>query len=259
MANSYPIKIWSGLLADGHTAKIENALWEFVWLVNKVTKETDGVGYVLGGAPIKVDDICIDLKRTYQSVYRHLQKLKKTGYINMIKAPYGLIISINNSKKFVHKSLIKNDKAGLIKNDKSLIKNDKSLIKNDKSLIKNDKANKILKILKDTKDTKDIKEIYILEYWNNKEIVIHQQTNFILKQIKIALKKYKKENILLAIDNYAKVFKDTSFYYGAKWRLDNFLKQSNGVPAFLSDGKIWINYDKIKVEDSRGVGYELYD
>jgi predicted lactoylglutathione lyase len=39
MANSYPIKIWSGLLYNGHIQKIENALWEFIWLINKVTKE----------------------------------------------------------------------------------------------------------------------------------------------------------------------------------------------------------------------------
>ncbi len=152
MSDSYPIKIWSGLLSDGHTQKIENALWEFIWLVNKVTKEENGIGYVLGGKPIKVEDIKDDLGRSYQTVYRHLQQLEKNGYINIKKAPYGLIITVNNSKKFSNKRLIKNDKAGLDKNDKTderLIKNDKArLIKNEKRLIKNDKANKILNDIK---------------------------------------------------------------------------------------------------------------
>lgn len=167
MSDSYPIKIWSGLLSDGHTQKIENALWEFIWLVNKVTKEENGIGYVLGGKPIKVEDIKNDLGRSYQTVYRHLQQLKKNGYINIKKAPYGLIITVNNSKKFSNKSLIKNDKAGLDKNDKTderLIKNDKArLIKNEKRLIKNDKANKILNDIK-------YNNIYIdvIDYLNKK-------------------------------------------------------------------------------------------
>lgn len=126
MSDSYPIKIWSGLLSDGHTQKIENALWEFIWLVNKVTKEENGIGYVLGGKPIKVEDIKDDLGRSYQTVYRHLRQLEKNGYINIKKAPYGLIITINNSKKFSNKRFIKNDKARLIKNEKRLIKNDKA-------------------------------------------------------------------------------------------------------------------------------------
>ena len=170
MTKSYPIKIWSGLLLNGHTQKIENALWEFIWLVNKVTKEEDGIGYVLRGTPIKVDDICTDLKRTYQSVYRHLQQLKKNGYINMKKAPYGLIITVNNSKKFDN-GLIKNDKAGLIKNDTRLIKYDTRLIKNDK-------ANKILKDIKDNKDIKFFSqnsiEYQLAEYLYNKILKYNQ-------------------------------------------------------------------------------------
>ena len=100
MTSSYPIKIWSGLLSDGHTQKIENALWEFIWLVNKVTKEEDGIGYVLKGKPIKVNDIAKDLKRKYRTVLRHLKDLKKTGYITLKRCPYGFVITINNSKKF---------------------------------------------------------------------------------------------------------------------------------------------------------------
>ncbi|NQT67098.1 MAG: winged helix-turn-helix transcriptional regulator [Actinobacteria bacterium] len=100
MTNSYPIKVWSGLLSDGHTQKIENALWEFIWLVNKVTKEEDGIGYVLRGKPIKVNDIAKDLKRNYRAVLRHLKKLKDCGYITLKRCPYGFVITINNSKKF---------------------------------------------------------------------------------------------------------------------------------------------------------------
>lgn len=157
MNKSYPIKIWSGLLSDGHTQKIENALWEFIWLVSKVTKEEDGKGYVLRGTPVKVEDICRDLKRSYRSVYRHLQQLEANGYINMKKAPYGLIITVNNSKKF-SKSLARNDKASLANSGKaSLAKNGiaerESLAKFDTSLAKYGNSNKDIKDI-----NKDIKK-----------------------------------------------------------------------------------------------------
>jgi len=229
MTSSYPIKIWSGLLSDGHTQKIENALWEFIWLVNKVTKEKDGIGYVLKGTPIRIDDICNDLKRSYQSVYRHLQLLKKYGYINIKKAPYGIIITINNSKKFT-----KNDKAGLIKNDKA---ETESFTKNDNGLIKNDKANKILK---------DINNIYIgiLNFWNSKKIIVHKITVELLESIEKIIKKrkLKEDNIRQGIENYNTALKDKEYFFKHIWSLENFLSRKNGLPSFLDGGEKWENY-----------------
>ncbi len=157
---SFPIKIWSGLLSDGHCQKIGGALWEFIWLIDKITKEKDGIGYILGGKPIKVDEIAKFLGRSYQVVQRHLKLLEDYGYITLKKAPYGLVITVNNSKKFESRD-IKNDKASLGKNDKTgLIKINiadipdiskiiTSFIKSDNGLINNDKANKTLKDIKD--------------------------------------------------------------------------------------------------------------
>ncbi len=110
---SYPIKIWSGLLSDGHVQKIENALWEFIWLINKVTSEEEGIGMVLKGKPVKIEQIKNDLKRDYRSVLRHVKTLQKHGYINLKRCPYGFVITINNSKKF------KNIKNGYDKNIQS--------------------------------------------------------------------------------------------------------------------------------------------
>ena len=151
MADSFPIKIWNGILKDGHCQKIGNALWEFIWIIDKVTLEKDGIGHVLKGRPIKVEEMCKSLDRSYQAVYRHLKLLEKYGYINIKKAPYGIIITVNKSKKFKAR-LIKNDKAGLIKNDKA------RLIKNDERLIKNDKANKTLKDIKKKKKSRKKKK-----------------------------------------------------------------------------------------------------
>ena len=43
---SYPIKIWNGILRDGHCQNIGNALWEFIWLIDKVTLEKNGIGHL---------------------------------------------------------------------------------------------------------------------------------------------------------------------------------------------------------------------
>lgn len=236
MTKSYPIKIWSGLLLDGHTQKIENALWEFIWLINKVTKEKDGIGYVLGGTPVKVSDIATDLKRKYQSIYRHLQQLKKNGYIDMKKAPYGLIITINNSKKFNNKSLIKNDKTNesFINNDKAgLIKNDTSFIKYDKRLIKNDKANKILKDIKDNKG-KDAPTPYqqIINKYNSicKSLKkMELLTNKRKTAIRLRYKKY-------GIDKLIEVF--------TLAEKSNFLKGNNDR-GWIADFDFVINENKI--------------
>lgn len=126
MTDSYPIKIWSGLLKDGHTKRIENALWEFIWLINKVTKEVDGIGIVLNGKPIKVKEICMDLEREYKAVWRHLKTLESEGYINLKRCPFGFLVTINNSKKFKNR-YDKNDisvKIDMTKMSKGYDKND---------------------------------------------------------------------------------------------------------------------------------------
>jgi len=221
MTKSYSIRIWSGLLSNGHTQKIENALWEFIWLVNKVTKEEDGIGYVLRGTPVKINDICNDLKRSYWGVYKHLQQLKKYKYINIKKAPYGIIVTINNSKKF-----IKNDKAGLAQQDKtekdSLAPQVNSLAPQVNSLAQKDKANKIIKDIKDN-------NIYIevFDYWNKKEIIVHKKLSAKAKTlIKSKVNEgYNKENIKDTIHNYWIILNGEEYYFKYRWTLEEFLQR----------------------------------
>jgi len=90
------------------------------------------------------------------------------------------------------------------------------------------------------------KEIYIdiLDYWNKKGIIQHTLTKNLETQIRIALKKFKKEDICLAINNYSTALKDSSYFYDNLWTLLKFLKQGNGIPEWLEDGSCWINYQK---------------
>ena len=95
---SRPIPIWNGILE--HRERIGEALWEFLWCVDRVTLECDGVGIVLGGAPIKIERILADLEGDHETVRRHLKKLEAGNYISLLRTPYGQIIKVMNSKKF---------------------------------------------------------------------------------------------------------------------------------------------------------------
>lgn len=88
------------------------------------------------------------------------------------------------------------------------------------------------------------KEIYIdiLNYWNNKNIIITAMTEILKTQMRTALKKFKKDEIFLAVDNYSTALKDSSYFYDNHWSLLKFLKQGNGVPEWLADGSYWISY-----------------
>jgi len=107
---------------------------------------------------------------------------------------------------------------------------------------------------KNDKNDKNDKNINVLDFWNSKKIVTHQDNKDMINQISIGIKKYGIENIKLAIDRYCEVLK-SDFYYKHIWRLDKFLKQSNGVPNFLDDGEIWINY---KQRDIQNDNSDLY-
>lgn len=95
---SYPFPVWSGLLE--HRAKMGPAIWEFLWLLDKITAETDGMGWALGKQPIKVERIAEDLHESQATAYDNLARLEKHGYITRIRTPYGFQFGVPKSRKF---------------------------------------------------------------------------------------------------------------------------------------------------------------
>jgi hypothetical protein len=96
--DSHPIPLWNGVFE--HYKRIGDALWEFLWCIDAITKEKDGVGLVLGGSPVKLERIVADLKGDKESVRRHLKRLAAENYLRMRRTPYGQVIEVLNSKKF---------------------------------------------------------------------------------------------------------------------------------------------------------------
>jgi hypothetical protein len=88
-----------GLLTAEHLKRIDNSLWEFLWLISHETREG---GKVLNGSPITIDRIAKDLGFGIRTVKRHLAHLVEQGYILRSRKTSGDIYSyrIANSKKW---------------------------------------------------------------------------------------------------------------------------------------------------------------
>jgi len=91
------------LLDPKHKKKIGSAIWEFLWCINKITKEIKNSeeiwGLVLGGKPIKAKEIENDLGIHPKSIKKNLRKLVMSGYLKMTQTQYGQIIHVNKSKR----------------------------------------------------------------------------------------------------------------------------------------------------------------
>lgn len=108
MAHSHPFYVWSGLLDPKHRKKIGSAIWEFLWCINKITKEIKNSdetwGLVLGSKPIKAKEIRADLGTHSQSIKENLRKLEASGYLKTIRTSHGQIIYVNKSKRYSQKA-----------------------------------------------------------------------------------------------------------------------------------------------------------
>ncbi|KQU57704.1 hypothetical protein ASG66_18345 [Bacillus sp. Leaf406] len=112
MPDSFFFPVYSGLISPEHRESIGPALWEFLWLISKTTKEIveedETWGIVLGGKPIKICEISTDLGGSERTAKRNIARLKEFGYIETKRAPYGEIYRVRNSKKFNKKRSAKN-------------------------------------------------------------------------------------------------------------------------------------------------------
>jgi hypothetical protein len=96
----YFISIKNDLLEPKHWKAMGESVWLFMWLLDKMTSiSEDGVGKVLGGKPVKSEDVTKDLgchPQTYRNYFRTLLEGK---YINSRRTPYGIVISVNRADK----------------------------------------------------------------------------------------------------------------------------------------------------------------
>ena len=85
--------------------------------------------------------------------------------------------------------------------------------------------------------------INIVEHWNKLgEPKCTKITEELDKIVKKALKDYTEEEIKTAITNYKTVLHDKSYFFSYSWNIQKFLKQSNCLDDFTTQGEKWVNY-----------------
>jgi len=89
-----------------HRDRIRTAIWEYLWFVDRVTKdEPDGDGkfngLVLGGAHVTAAQIARDLEEHINTAKRNIQSLEVHGYIRRRKhSDNSWSVIVTNSKKW---------------------------------------------------------------------------------------------------------------------------------------------------------------
>jgi hypothetical protein len=96
----YNIEVKNNLLEPKHIQNMGAAVWLYMWLLDKITSiNENGVGKVLGNRAITHDEVYDEIgvdRRTYQ---RWVKRLRDYGYINTLRTPHGLVITINKATK----------------------------------------------------------------------------------------------------------------------------------------------------------------
>lgn len=97
------IPISTGLIE--HCPRMREAVWLFIYIVDKQTKGVkDGRGQVLGGCPIRDRDIAEALHVSKKTVSRWRETLLAEDYITARRTPYGSVYSVSKPKKWQRES-----------------------------------------------------------------------------------------------------------------------------------------------------------
>ena len=90
-------RVSSGLLEAHHFRNIGEALWVYLWVLNRQTRAD---GSVLGGAPVSCRQIGDELGCSERSIRRHVRRLEDRGYVETSRTPSGFRITVRLQKKF---------------------------------------------------------------------------------------------------------------------------------------------------------------
>ena len=107
MSGTFSIPVSNGILEPSHVRKIGPALWVFLWMIDRTTKESAAAGrqlegFVLGGYPIRASAIGNDLGLASRTVHEHIERLCRHGYVRRIDAGEGMPAgyAVRKSKKW---------------------------------------------------------------------------------------------------------------------------------------------------------------
>ena len=96
----FDITIKNELLEKKHIENMGVAVWLYMWLVDKITSiREDQVGIVLGGKPIKYEEVYKELGISQRTYANWIRILKKYPYIIIKRTPHGLVYNVLKAHK----------------------------------------------------------------------------------------------------------------------------------------------------------------
>lgn len=134
MMNGFFVSITNNLLEDKHFERMGNAVWLYMWLIDRMTDISEGQGIVNGGYPVTHAMVQQNFGTMNDRLYRrYIATLRDAGYINTMKAQYGLYITINKAKKNFGKKV----SAPAVKTtpDKTILTEQKKAFRPDKKVL----------------------------------------------------------------------------------------------------------------------------
>lgn len=106
LMKGFLIEVKNDLLDPKHFEAMGIAVWLYMWLLDHVTKiDDDGKGWVLGGKPIKFEEVTAELGMSQDSYTRWIQTLVDYPYIEVTRTGYGIIFKILKAKKRFRKPM----------------------------------------------------------------------------------------------------------------------------------------------------------
>jgi hypothetical protein len=145
----FGIYVKNDLLEPKHYLAMGEAIWLYLWLLDRMTSVNEnGVGKVLAGRPITYAMVAEDIGVSRQVYVRWMKQLRQAGYIQTLRTPVGLCITVQKAQKIFGNRSIKSDtspevKKGSIKNStspKRSAKNDTSDVSKSKHLMRQNRA-----------------------------------------------------------------------------------------------------------------------
>lgn len=96
----FGIYVKNNLLEPKHIEAMGASVWMYMWLLDKMTSVNEnGIGKTLGGQPITFDMVEAELGISVRTYRRWVDQLRDAGYVQTLRTPYGLVITVNKAEK----------------------------------------------------------------------------------------------------------------------------------------------------------------
>jgi hypothetical protein len=96
----FGIEIKNDLLDPKHVEQMGVSVWLYMWLIDHITSVSEaGVGLVLGGKPVKFEEVKKELGISPDTYTRWIDKLAEYPYIKATRTPYGIVFQVLKAHK----------------------------------------------------------------------------------------------------------------------------------------------------------------